>query len=108
MLKIHPLRHPPNCRVSSVKDEQESSLESQIGYYAEMIEARPNWICAGIFSDAGSGINTRKRPSFVKLMELCQKGGVDLILTKSISRFGRNTLNSIRAMRKLQDLGVDI
>jgi DNA invertase Pin-like site-specific DNA recombinase len=102
------LRVAAYCRVSSDSDEQESSLESQIAYYTDRVERHTGWICAGVFSDTGSGRNTKKRPEFKKLMELCRKRKVDLILTKSVSRFGRNTLDAIKAMRKLQSLGIDV
>ena len=102
------LRVAAYCRVSTESDEQESSLDSQISYYTDRINERPDWICVGIFSDTGTGRNTRARPEFIKLMQLCRKKKVDLVLTKSVSRFGRNSLDVIKAMRKLQALGVDV
>lgn len=107
-LRSSPLRVAAYCRVSTDAEEQENSLESQMQYYADMIDSRPDWISAGIFSDTGSGRNTKHRPNFVRLMELCRKKKVDLILTKSGSRFGRNTIDSLKAVRKLQALGINI
>ena len=65
------LRVVAYCRVSSDKDEQENSLESQMEYYAELIDSRPDWVCAGILSDSTSGRSTKKRLAFGKLMDLC-------------------------------------
>ena len=96
------------CRVSTQAEEQSSSLESQIQYYTNKINGNPNWVCAGIYADTGSGMRTQERPAYLQLMKLCQQRKVDLILTKSISRFGRNTFDGIKAARKLQTLGIDL
>ena len=102
------LRVAAYCRVSTDTDEQDGSLESQEGYYINLISERSDWICAGIFSDKGSGCNIKHRPAFVELMQSCQKKKIDLILTKSISRLGRNTLEIIKTMRILQALDIDV
>lgn len=96
------------CRVSSPSEEQESSLESQIQYYTDKIESFPFGKNSGIFIDTATGRNTKRRPEFKKLMAKCRNGKVDLILTKSISRFGRNSLESIQALRELRSRGVDV
>ena len=103
-----PLRVAAYCRVSTNHEEQSSSLEMQERYYTKLIEQTPNWINAGIFSEKVSGLEVKKRQEFQKLLRSCRKGKIDLILTKSVSRFGRNTLDSLRALQELQILGVDV
>lgn len=103
-----PLRVAAYCRVSTNHEEQSSSLEMQGRYYTKLIEQTPNWINAGIFSEKVSGLEVKKRQEFQKLLRSCRKGKIDLILTKSVSRFGRNTLDSLRALQELQILGVDV
>ena len=102
------LRVAAYCRVSSDKEEQRSSLDSQIQYYQEQITACENWVFAGIFSDRGSGLKDEERTALQAMMEKCRQGKIDLILTKSISRFGRNTLNTLITTRELKALGVDV
>jgi DNA invertase Pin-like site-specific DNA recombinase len=101
------LRVAAYCRVSKNACEQEESLELQIEHYTNLISNQPDWICAGIYADKGSGRNTKNRPAFIELMKQCRKK-IDLILVKSISRFARNTLDALKAMRELQSMGIDI
>ena len=97
------LRVAAYCRVSTLLEQQESSFEAQKSYYTEMIRANPSWKIAGIYADDGiSGTDMRKRDEFNRLLQDCEAGKVDLVLTKSISRFARNTadlLNTIRLLR---------
>ena len=102
------LRVAAYCRVSSDKEEQRSSLDSQIQYYQEQITACESWDFAGIFSDRGSGLKDEERTALQAMMKKCRQGKIDLILTKSISRFGRNTLNTLITTRELKALGVDV
>jgi len=102
------LRVAAYCRVSSDKEEQRSSLDSQIQYYQEQITACEGWDFAGIFSDRGSGLKDEERTALQAMMKKCRQGKIDLILTKSISRFGRNTLNTLITARELKALGVDV
>jgi site-specific DNA recombinase len=102
------LRVAAYCRVSDPTAEQASSLETQTQYYAEKIANNPHWKSAGIFAEICSGRNIKKRDELKKLLAKCRAGKVDLILTKSISRLGRNSLETIRALRQLQGLGVDV
>ena len=102
------LRVAAYCRVSSDKEEQRSSLDSQIQYYQDQITACESWDFAGIFSDLGSGLNDEERTALQAMMKKCRQGKIDLILTKSISRFGRNTLNTLITARELKALGVDV
>lgn len=95
------------CRVSTRREQQDSSLDLQIMHYKDIIDQNPNWINAGIFSDRLSGIKKTRRTQFDAMMKLCRAKKIDLILTKSISRFGRNTLTSLMALRELDSNGID-
>ncbi len=91
------------CRVSTDKEEQENSLENQITYYKNKIENTPNWTLVDIFADFGiSGMSEKKRLEFQRMMDMCDKGKIDLIITKSISRFARNTVDCLNSVRKLK------
>ena len=95
------------CRVSSREEKQESSFDTQIAVYYDRIIKNPLYEFAGIFSDyARSGTNTRRRPEFKRMIEMCELGLIDLILTKSISRFARNTVTTLKTVDKLRNLGV--
>lgn len=97
------------CRVSSESDEQELSFESQCRFYKNKINAEPSYELVDIYADEGiTGTSTEKREDFMRLMNDCLNGKVDLIITKSITRFARNTLDSISWIRKLKEIGVDI
>lgn len=96
------------CRVSTQKDEQDSSIELQKRYYTRLIDENPNWTNAGVFSERSTGLHLKNRVEFRAMMRLCRQGKIDLILTKSISRFGRNTLDSIQALRQLKEWNVDV
>jgi DNA invertase Pin-like site-specific DNA recombinase len=97
------------CRVSTDSEDQLNSYHSQINYYTTVINENPNWKMAGIFADEGlSGVSTKKRKQFNLMMEKCKKGKIDLIIVKSISRFARNTLDSLSYARKLKKKGIGI
>ena len=97
------LRVAAYCRVSTDQEEQQSSYQAQIDYYTAKINANKDWTMAGIFADEGiTGTSAKKRTEFLKLMKLCEKGKVDMVLTKSISRFSRNTLVCLGYIRKLK------
>ena len=102
------LRVAAYCRVSTQQEEQDNSLELQESRYRRMIEENPNWTDAGIFSEKATGLNLRGRSVFQTMMRRCRKGKIDLILTKSTSRFGRNTLDMLRSLQELQSLSVDV
>ena len=103
------LRVAAYCRVSTDQEEQQSSYQAQIDYYTAKINANKDWTMAGIFADEGiTGTSAKKRTEFLKLMKLCEKGKVDLVLTKSISRFSRNTLDCLGYIRKLKEKGIPI
>ena len=87
----------------------DNSYEAQIAYYTEAIAKNPSWIFAGIYADEGiSGTMTKKRKNFLRLMDDCEKGKIDMILTKSISRFARNTVDSLSWVRKLRAMNIGV
>lgn len=97
------------CRVSTDQEEQESSYEAQISYYTDKIRKNAHWKMAGIFADEGiTGTQAKKRPEFLKMIRLCRQRKIDLILTKSLSRFARNTVDSLNYIRELKALGIAI
>ena len=103
------LRVAAYCRVSTEQEEQENSFENQVEYYTELIQSNPEWEFAGIFADRGkSGTKDTTRPEFMRMIEQCKRHKIDLIYTKSLSRFSRNTLDSIKYIRMLKNLGVAI
>ena len=81
------------ARVSTAKEEQENSFDAQVSYYTQKIQANPEWVFVEVYSDEGiTGTNTKKREGFNRMIEDALAGKIDLILTKSVSRFARNTL----------------
>jgi site-specific DNA recombinase len=103
------LRVAAYCRVSTDQEEQQSSYQAQINYYTAKINENKDWTLAGIFADEGiTGTSAKKRTEFLKLMKLCEKGKIDMVLTKSISRFSRNTLDCLGYIRKLKEKGIPI
>ncbi len=96
-------------RVSTNFEEQLTSFHSQKIYYTDMIMRNPKWTLAGTFADEGiSGASATKRPEFMKMIRKCNNGKIDLIITKSISRFARNTVDSIKYCRKLKLMGIGV
>lgn len=97
------------CRVSTDEDEQETSFEAQISYYTDKINSSADWRMVGIFADEGiTGTVDTKRPEFLKMIRLCRNKKIDLILTKSISRFARNTVDCLKYVRELKSLGIGV
>ena len=97
------------ARVSMDSVNLMNSLDEQKSYYNKLIMENPHWIFAGIYSDDGiSGTGIEKRPGFRRMLEDCESGKIDLILTKSIQRFARNTVDLLRTIRHLRDIGVEI
>lgn len=96
-------------RVSTLNEEQLSSYNAQIAHFVGMINNNPDWKLAGIFADEGiSGTSAKKRPEFMKMIELCKQGKINLILTKSISRFARNTVDALYYVRQLKNMGIGV
>lgn len=107
--RVKKLRVAAYCRVSTDNEEQINSYEAQIAYYTEAIAKNPSWSFAGIYADEGiTGTSTLKRKNFLRLMGDCEKGKIDMILTKSISRFARNTVDSLNWVRKLRAMNVGV
>ena len=103
------LRVAAYCRVSTELEQQESSYEAQVEYYTEKIEENPNWKNAGIYADDGkSATNTKKRDDFNAMIKDALDGKIDMILTKSVSRFARNTVDSLLTIRKLKEKNVAV
>ena len=101
------LRVADLCRVSTDKDEQLNSLDNQVNYFSEMINNCPNWTHIGSYVDEGiSGTSVDKRKGFLRMIEDAKLGKIDLILTKEISRFSRNTVDSIKYTQLLLSCGV--
>ena len=97
------------CRVSTDQLEQLSSYEAQVSYYTNFIENHPDYEMAGIYADEGiSGTNTKKRDQFNKMIKDCKAKKIDMIITKSISRFARNTLDCLNYIRELKEYGVGV
>ena len=103
------LRVAAYCRVSTETDEQATSYEAQIEHYTEFIGNHPGWELAGIYADDGiSGTNTKKREEFNRLIDDCMAGQIDMVVTKSISRFARNTLDCLKYIRQLKDKNIPV
>lgn len=97
------------CRVSTDSDEQATSYEMQVEHYTEYITKNPEWELVDIYADDGiSGTNTKKREEFNRMIEDCMAGKIDMIITKSISRFARNTLDCLQYIRKLKDKNISV
>ena len=95
-------------RVSSGKDAMLHSLSAQISYYSEYIQHHPGWIYCGVYSDEAMTGTKENRPGFQAMLRECRAGNLDLIVTKSISRFARNTVTLLQTVRELKELGVDV
>ena len=107
--KYHQLRVAAYCRVSTELEEQQNSYQVQIAYYTVLINKKKEWTLAGIFADEGiSGTQTKKRTKFNRMIRMCRNKKIDLVITKSISRFARNTVDCLEYVRQLKDLGIGV
>ena len=103
------LRVAAYARVSTEQDEQQNSYEAQIDFYTRFIGNNPDWVFVSVFADRGiTGTNTKNRDEFNKMIDLAMNGEIDLILTKSISRFARNTVTTLQTVRELKAKGVEV
>ena len=103
------LRVAAHCRVSTDSEEQLSSYENQLSYYTEKIMKEPGWTMAGVFADEGiTGTSTCKRKEFLRMIRQCRQGKIDMILAKSVSRFARNTVDTLNFTRELRSLGIPV
>lgn len=96
------------ARVSTDSDEQFTSYEAQVDYYTRYIQSKPEWDFVRVYTDEGiSGTNTKRREGFKEMIADALAGKIDLIVTKSVSRFARNTVDSLVTIRKLKENGVE-
>ena len=106
---VQKIRVAAYCRVSTDSEEQETSYEAQVSHYTEYIKSKSEWQMVEVYADDGiSGTNTAKRDEFNRMIADCEAGKIDLILTKSISRFSRNTLDCLKYTRKLKALNIAV
>lgn len=119
MAKVTKISHPKQptprpkvaayARVSMASKELLHSLSAQVSYYNNLIQSNPDWEFAGIYVDRGiSGTQIKKRDEFQRMLEDCEAGKINIILTKSVSRFARNTVDLLNTVRHLKELGVEV
>ncbi len=97
------------CRIAADSEDHPASLAAQEAYYTEMVGRRPDWDLAGIYADRGiTGADRQNRKEFKKMLTACQKGKIDIILVKSISRFSRNIMESLETVRMLKAHSVGV
>ena len=103
------LRVAAYCRVSTDSDEQATSYDTQIEHYTAYIQGHPEWVLAGIYADDGiTGTSTKKREEFNRMIDDCMADNIDMIITKSISRFARNTLDCLKYIRQLKEKNIPV
>ena len=97
------------ARVSTDSEEQLTSYEAQVDYYTPYIKSKPDWEFVEVYTDEGiSAVNTKRREGFNRMVRDALDGKIDLIVTKSVSRFARNTVDSLVTVRKLKEKGVEV
>ena len=106
--KVKLLRTAAYARVSSGKDAMLHSLSAQVSYYNSLIQSNPEWLFCGVYADEALTGTKDNRENFQRLLTECRAGNIDLIITKSISRFARNTVTLLETVRELKNLGVDV
>ena len=97
------------ARVSVERGRTLHSYSAQVSYYNDLIQKNPEWEFAGVYADLGiSGTGIEKRNDFKRLLQDCEEGKIDIILTKSVSRFARNTVDLLKVVRRLKELGIEV
>ncbi len=97
------------ARVSMESERMHHSLSAQVSYYSSLIQKNPEWEYAGVYADYGiSGTGTKNRTEFNRMIADCEAGKIDIVLTKSIQRFARNTVDLLETVRHLKDIGVEV
>lgn len=96
------------ARVSSGKDAMLHSLSAQISYYSDLIQSHPGWVYGGVYADEALTGTKDSRDNFQQMLSDCRAGKIDLVITKSISRFARNTVTLLNTVRELKSLGVNV
>ena len=103
------LRVAPYCRVSTGSEEQQTSFTAQMEYFTQRIADNKDWTMVKMYADRGiTGTSAKKRPEFLKMIRDAEKGKIDLVITKSVSRFCRNTLDGLEYVRRLKKCGVGV
>lgn len=103
------LRVAPYARVSTDSEEQLNSYKSQVMYYTDLVKKRKNWVLVDIYADeAITGTQVTKRENFQRMINDCMDGKIDMIITKSISRFARNTLDTLKYVRMLKERNIAV
>lgn len=116
VIVINPTKNPETklkvaayVRVSSDSEDQENSFVVQYEYYTDLIQNNPEWELADIYADNGiTGTSMKRRQDFQRMIEDCRYGKIDIVITKSISRFARNTCDCITTVRELKSMGVNV
>lgn len=107
--KVEILRVAAYCRVSTDSEDQLNSYKSQVMYYTDLIKKKPEWSLADIYADeAITGTQVTKREDFQRMINDCMNGDIDMVITKSISRFARNTLDTLKYVRMLKEKGIAV
>ncbi|MBQ9685938.1 MAG: recombinase family protein [Oscillospiraceae bacterium] len=104
----HRTRVAAYCRVSTDHEDQETSFEAQQTHFTNFINGNPEWEMVGIYADEESGVRANKRENFMRMIGDCESGKIDMVLSKSISRWARNTLDSLKYIRKLKALEIPV
>jgi site-specific DNA recombinase len=108
-VELQRLRVAAYCRVSTNSEDQLNSYKSQVQHYTDYIKEKVEWVFAGIYADeAITGTQTRNREEFQRLINDCMNGDIDMVITKSISRFARNTLDTLRYVRMLKEKDIAV
>ena len=103
------IRVAPYCRVSTDSDDQLESYKTQVEYYNELVSSNPEWEMVGIYADeAITGTQTKNREDFKRMIDDCMNGKIDMVITKAISRFARNTVDTLTYVRQLKDKGIAV
>ena len=106
--KRNRIRVAAYCRVSTDHEDQETSFEAQQTHFTNLISGNPGWELVGIYADEESGTRAQTRENFMRMIADCEAGKIDMVLSKSISRWARNTLDSLKYIRKLKALEIPI
>lgn len=102
------LRVAAYCRVSTAHEEQQNSLKNQIEFYTDYIQKNPRWQFVAVYYDTASGLRMNERPGYRQLIKDCRRKKIDLILVKSLSRFGRDTVETIKQIRRLKCMSIGV
>lgn len=105
---VQQLRVAAYCRVSTGHEEQQNSLKNQIEFYTEYIQRNPYWRFVAVYYDTASGLRKNHRPDYQQMLKDCKRKKIDLILVKSLSRLGRDTVETIKQIRRLKRMNIGV